>query len=96
MSFLTVNKFAFGKLVHRAALILLEWSCENEFSERGTARSGRWVVVVVTPGNARGTPSKEMEKFYAPEKIDQSLQNFFQRRNLDPLRELALREIAGR
>jgi two-component system sensor histidine kinase KdpD len=33
-------------------------------------------------------------KIYAPEKIDQSLQNFFQRRNLIALRELALREIA--
>jgi two-component system sensor histidine kinase KdpD len=33
-------------------------------------------------------------KIYAPEKIDQSLNNFFQRRNLIALRELALREIA--
>ena len=33
-------------------------------------------------------------KIYAPEKVDQSLQNFFQRRNLIALRELALREIA--
>lgn len=33
-------------------------------------------------------------KIYAPEKIDQSLQNFFQRRNLIALRELALREVA--
>lgn len=33
-------------------------------------------------------------KIYAPEKVDQSLQNFFQRRNLIALRELALREVA--
>ncbi|MBJ7899767.1 MAG: sensor histidine kinase KdpD [Cyanobacteria bacterium RI_101] len=34
-------------------------------------------------------------KIYAPEKIQQSLQNFFQRRNLIALRELALREVAN-
>jgi len=33
-------------------------------------------------------------KIYAPDKIDQSLKNFFQRRHLIALRELALREIA--
>ncbi len=33
-------------------------------------------------------------KIYAPEKIDQALNNFFQRRHLIALRELALREIA--
>lgn len=33
-------------------------------------------------------------KIYAPAKIDQALQNFFQRRNLIALRELALREVA--
>lgn len=33
-------------------------------------------------------------KIYAPEKIDQSLQNFFKRRHLIALRELALREVA--
>jgi two-component system, OmpR family, sensor histidine kinase KdpD len=33
-------------------------------------------------------------KIYQPEKIQQSLQNFFQRRNLISLRELALRELA--
>jgi two-component system, OmpR family, sensor histidine kinase KdpD len=33
-------------------------------------------------------------KVYALEKVDQSLQNFFQRRNLIALRELALREVA--
>lgn len=33
-------------------------------------------------------------KIYAPDKIEQSLENFFQRRNLIALRELALREVA--
>jgi two-component system, OmpR family, sensor histidine kinase KdpD len=33
-------------------------------------------------------------KIYAPEKIQQSLENFFQRRHLIALRELALREVA--
>ncbi len=33
-------------------------------------------------------------KVYAPEKIQQSLENFFQRRHLIALRELALREVA--
>lgn len=33
-------------------------------------------------------------KIYAPEKIQQSLENFFKRRNLITLRELALREVA--
>lgn len=33
-------------------------------------------------------------KIYAPEKIQQSLENFFQRRKLIALRELALREVA--
>lgn len=34
-------------------------------------------------------------KIYAPEKIQQSLENFFKRRNLIALRELALREVAN-
>lgn len=50
------------------------------------------VVVDVTPE----TLEERLKdgKIYAPEKVDQSLQNFFQRRNLVALRELALREIA--
>ncbi len=50
------------------------------------------VVVDVTPE----TLEERLRdgKIYAPEKVDQSLQNFFQRRNLIALRELALREIA--
>ncbi len=50
------------------------------------------VVIDVTPE----TLEERLKdgKIYAPEKINQSLQNFFQRRNLIALRELALREVA--
>jgi two-component system sensor histidine kinase KdpD len=50
------------------------------------------VVVDVTPE----TLEERLKdgKIYAPGKVDQSLQNFFQRRNLIALRELALREVA--
>jgi two-component system sensor histidine kinase KdpD len=50
------------------------------------------VVVDVTPETLE---ERLVEgKIYAPEKIEQSLQNFFQRRHLIALRELALREVA--
>lgn len=50
------------------------------------------VVVDVTPETLE---ERLLEgKIYAPEKIQQSLENFFQRRNLLALRELALREVA--
>jgi two-component system, OmpR family, sensor histidine kinase KdpD len=50
------------------------------------------VVVDVTPETLE---ERLLEgKIYAPEKIQQSLANFFQRRNLISLRELALREVA--
>jgi len=50
------------------------------------------VVVDVTPE----TLEERLRdgKIYALEKVEQSLQNFFQRRNLVALRELALREVA--
>jgi two-component system, OmpR family, sensor histidine kinase KdpD len=50
------------------------------------------VVVDVTPETLQERLREG--KIYAPEKIDQSLSNFFQRRNLIALRELALREVA--
>jgi two-component system, OmpR family, sensor histidine kinase KdpD len=50
------------------------------------------VVVDVTPETL--IERLQDGKIYAPEKIDRSLQNFFQRRNLTALRELALREVA--
>ncbi|ABA20815.1 Osmosensitive K+ channel Signal Transduction Histidine Kinase, sensor domain protein [Trichormus variabilis ATCC 29413] len=50
------------------------------------------VVVDVTPETLQ---ERLIEgKIYAPQKIQQSLDNFFQRRNLIALRELALREVA--
>ena len=50
------------------------------------------VVVDVTPETLQ--ERLRDGKIYAPEKIDSSLKNFFQRRNLAALRELALREVA--
>lgn len=50
------------------------------------------VVIDVTPETLEERLREG--KIYALEKVDQSLQNFFQRRNLIALRELALREIA--
>ncbi|WP_445635147.1 universal stress protein [Nostoc sp. DSM 114161] len=50
------------------------------------------LVVDVTPETLQ---ERLLEgKIYAPQKIQQSLDNFFQRRNLIALRELALREVA--
>jgi two-component system sensor histidine kinase KdpD len=50
------------------------------------------VVIDVTPETLQ---ERLIEgKIYAPEKIEQSLQNFFQKRHLVALRELALREVA--
>lgn len=50
------------------------------------------VVVDVTPDTLQERLKEG--KIYAPEKIEQSLQNFFQRKNLVALRELAFREVA--
>jgi two-component system, OmpR family, sensor histidine kinase KdpD len=51
------------------------------------------VVVDVTPETLQ--ERLRGGKIYAPEKIDVSLKNFFQRRHLAALRELALREVAN-
>ncbi|BAZ40797.1 Osmosensitive K+ channel Signal Transduction Histidine Kinase, sensor domain protein [Calothrix sp. NIES-4101] len=50
------------------------------------------VVIDVTPETLEERLREG--KIYAPAKIEQSLENFFQRRNLIALRELALREVA--
>jgi two-component system, OmpR family, sensor histidine kinase KdpD len=50
------------------------------------------IVVDVTPETLQ--ERLRDGKIYAPEKIDRSLNNFFQRRHLAALRELALREVA--
>ena len=50
------------------------------------------VVIDVTPETLQ---ERLIEgKIYAPQKVQESLSNFFQRRNLIALRELALREVA--
>jgi two-component system sensor histidine kinase KdpD len=51
------------------------------------------VVIDVTPETLQERLKEG--KIYAPEKIDLALQNFFQKRNLIALRELALRELAN-
>ena len=51
------------------------------------------VVIDITPETLQ---ERLIEgKIYPPEKLEQSLQNFFQKRNLVALRELALREVAN-
>lgn len=50
------------------------------------------VLVDVTPETLQ--ERLQDGKIYAPDKIDQALQNFFRRQNLMALRELALREVA--
>ncbi|MCC5652999.1 sensor histidine kinase KdpD [Nostoc sp. XA013] len=50
------------------------------------------VVIDVTPETLK--ERLQEGKIYAPDKIEQSLKNFFQYRNLVALRELALREVA--
>jgi two-component system, OmpR family, sensor histidine kinase KdpD len=50
------------------------------------------VVVDITPETLENRLRDG--KIYAPDKVQQSLANFFQRRNLIALRELALREVA--
>ncbi|WP_026098289.1 universal stress protein [Kamptonema formosum] len=52
------------------------------------------VLVDVTPETLEDRLQEG--KIYAPEKIEQSLANFFQRRHLIALRELALRQLADR
>ena len=50
------------------------------------------MVVDVTPETLQERLKEG--KIYSPEKIEKSLENFFQRRHLVALRELALREVA--
>lgn len=60
--------------------------------DRVLERADQVVVVDVTPETLQERLIDG--KIYAPEKIEQSLTNFFKRRNLIALRELALREVA--
>ena len=60
--------------------------------DRILEESDEVVVIDVTPETLQ--ERLQEGKIYAPEKIQQSLNNFFQRRHLIALRELALREVA--
>jgi two-component system sensor histidine kinase KdpD len=62
--------------------------------DRLLERADEVVLVDVTPETL--LERLREGKIYAPDKIGQALANFFQRRNLVALRELALREVADR
>lgn len=75
-------------LVHRISGVVVR----ERVPDRLLDEADEVVVVDVTPEMLQ---ERLIEgKIYAPAKIDQALQNFFQRRNLVALRELALREVA--
>lgn len=75
-------------LVHRISGIVVR----ERIPDRVIDDANEIVVVDVTPEMLQ--ERLQEGKIYAPEKIDQALQNFFRRSNLIALRELALREIA--
>ncbi|MEB3359005.1 MAG: sensor histidine kinase KdpD [Synechococcales bacterium] len=75
-------------LVHRISGVVVR----ERIPDRILDEADEVIVVDVTPETLQ--ERLQEGKIYAPEKIDQALQNFFQRRNLVALRELALREIA--
>ncbi len=66
---------------------------QERIPDRILEEASEVVVIDVTPETLQ---ERLIEgKIYAPEEIEQSLQNFFQKRNLVALRELALREVAN-
>ncbi|WP_346293002.1 universal stress protein [Sphaerothrix gracilis] len=75
-------------LVHRISGVVVR----ERIPDRIVDDADEVVVVDVTPEMLQ--ERLQEGKIYAPEKIDQALQNFFRRSNLIALRELALREIA--
>ncbi|MGP1386258.1 MAG: universal stress protein [Thainema sp.] len=75
-------------LVHRISGVVVR----ERVPDRLLEEADEVVVVDVTPEMLQ--ERLQEGKIYAPEKIDQALENFFQRRNLVALRELALREVA--
>ncbi|HEY9881750.1 MAG TPA: sensor histidine kinase KdpD [Leptolyngbyaceae cyanobacterium] len=75
-------------LVHRISGIVVR----ERVPDRLLDEADEVVVIDVTPETLQ--ERLQEGKIYAPEKIDQALQHFFQRRNLVALRELALREVA--
>lgn len=75
-------------LVHKISGIIVR----ERVPDRLIDEADEVVVIDVTPETLQERLKEG--KIYAPEKINQALQNFFQRRNLVALRELALREVA--
>lgn len=75
-------------LVHRISGVVVR----ERIPDRLLDEADQVVVIDVTPEMLQ--ERLQEGKIYAPEKINQSLENFFQKRNLIALRELALREIA--
>jgi len=75
-------------LVHKISGIVVR----ERVPDRLLEAADEVVVVDVTPETLQERLREG--KIYAPDKVDQALQNFFQRRNLIALRELALREVA--
>ncbi|HSM82361.1 MAG TPA: universal stress protein [Nodosilinea sp.] len=76
-------------LVHKIAGVVVR----ERVPDRLLDEADEVVVIDVTPETLQ--ERLQEGKIYAPAKIDQALQNFFQRRNLVALRELALREVAN-
>ncbi|WOD39694.1 potassium-transporting ATPase subunit KdpA [Nodosilinea sp. E11] len=75
-------------LVHKIAGVVVR----EQVPDRLLDEADEVVVIDVTPETLQ--ERLQEGKIYAPAKIDQALQHFFQRRNLVALRELALREVA--
>lgn len=76
-------------LVHQISGILVR----ERVPDRLLDDADEVIVVDVTPETLQERLKEG--KIYAPAKVDQALRNFFQRRNLVALRELALREVAN-
>jgi two-component system sensor histidine kinase KdpD len=76
-------------LVHKISGVVVR----ERVPDRLLEEADEVVVIDVTPETLQ--ERLQEGKVYAPEKIDQALQNFFQRHNLLALRELALREVAN-
>lgn len=75
-------------LVHKISGVVVR----ERVPDRLLDEADQVVVIDVTPETLQERLREG--KIYAASKIDQALQNFFQRRNLIALRELALREVA--
>ncbi|HAN46892.1 MAG TPA: histidine kinase [Cyanobacteria bacterium UBA8156] len=75
-------------LVHKISGVVVR----ERVPDRLLDEADELVLIDVTPETLQ--ERLQEGKIYAPANIDRALQNFFQRRNLVALRELALREVA--